>query len=84
MEGSWIPRYVIESDFKWNGKLSLHWVTRSWGRDVLRVKDLEKLIFRLDKGWKHWNSNRSMGNVVKGSVRNSSMLSAKAAYLYSL
>lgn len=42
-----MPRYVIVSDFQWNGKLSLHWSTKCGGKDILRAKDLEKFILRL-------------------------------------
>lgn len=84
LEGICMPKYVIESLFQWNRKLSLHWVTRFCGREILRANDLEKLILRLDNYWKCWNSDKSIGIVVRGSVSNNNISYAKAAYLYYL
>lgn len=51
---------------------------------MFRVKDLVKLIFKLDMVWKRLNSHNSIGRVVNGCVRNNNISSAYAAYLYSL
>lgn len=50
---------------------------------MFSAKDLVRLIFKLDRVWKCLNSDNSIGNVVNGCVRNSSMSSEYAAYLYS-
>lgn len=63
-----------------NGKVSLQCSMRR-GREMLRAIDFEKLIFRLESHWNFVKEKSKLGSVVRGSVRNKSMLSAKAAVL---
>lgn len=66
LEGSYIPRYISESCFQWNGKFSLHWSTKHCGREMLSAKDLEKLILRLEIIWKCLKSDSKTFRVVIG------------------
>lgn len=79
-----MPKYVIETGFQWNGKFSLHWSTRCCDKEMMRAKDLMKLILRFEIVLKCWNYASSTGSVVSGLVRNNRMSSVNAAYLYIL